>query len=173
MRYITNHSREDGICDCETRHVPRADVTLVTGPTACEPPRFVNVVPVVTAAQMYDAVMSRAKEQDIIVKAAAVADYRPSVAEEKIKKSDREASIELERTQDILAALGADKGKTILCGFSMETEHMLENSRKKLRKKNVDLIAANNLKVEGAGFGTDTNVLTLITEDGERELARI
>ena len=122
-------------------------MTLVTGPTACEPPRFVNVVPVVTAAQMYDAVMSRAKEQDIIVKAAAVADYRP--------------------------ASGADKGKTILCGFSMETEHMLENSRKKLRKKNVDLIAANNLKVEGAGFGTDTNVLTLITEDGERELARM
>ena len=109
---------------------------MLTGPTACEPPRFVNVVPVVTAAQMYDAVMSRAKEQDIIVKAAAVADYRPaSVAEEKIKKSDREASIELERTQDILAALGADKGKTILCGFSMETEHMLENSRKKLRKE--------------------------------------
>ena len=120
---------------------------------------------------MYDAVMSRAKEQDIIVKAAAVADYRPaSVAEEKIKKSDREASIELERTQDILAALGADKGKTILCGFSMETEHMLENSRKKLRKKNVDLIAANNLKVEGAGFQGDTNVLTLITQDEDVSL---
>ena len=151
-----------------------ADVTLVTGPTACEPPRFVNVVPVVTAAQMYDAVMSRAKEQDIIVKAAAVADYRPaSVAEEKIKKSDREASIELERTQDILAALGADKGKTILCGFSMETEHMLENSRKKLRKKNVDLIAANNLKVEGAGFGTDTNVVTIITRERNLELEKI
>jgi len=128
----------------------------------------------IKSAQQALKVRTFAKEQDIIVKAAAVADYRPaSVAEEKIKKSDREASIELERTQDILAALGADKGKTILCGFSMETEHMLENSRKKLRKKNVDLIAANNLKVEGAGFGTDTNVLTLITEDGERELARM
>ena len=175
VRYITNHSTgKMGYAIARRAMYRGADVTLVTGPTACEPPRFVNVVPVVTAAQMYDAVMSRAKEQDIIVKAAAVADYRPaSVAEEKIKKSDREASIELERTQDILAALGADKGKTILCGFSMETEHMLENSRKKLRKKNVDLIAANNLKVEGAGFGTDTNVLTLITEDGERELARM
>lgn len=175
VRYITNHSTgKMGYAIARRAMYRGADVTLVTGPTACEPPRFVNVVPVVTASQMYDAVMSRAKEQDIIVKAAAVADYRPaSVAEEKIKKSDREASIELERTQDILAALGADKGKTILCGFSMETEHMLENSRKKLRKKNVDLIAANNLKVEGAGFGTDTNVLTLITEDGERELARM
>ena len=175
VRYITNHSTgKMGYAIARRAMYRGADVTLVTGPTACEPPRFVNVVPVVTAAQMYDAVMSRAKEQDIIVKAAAVADYRPaSVAEEKIKKSDREASIELERTQDILAALGADKGKTILCGFSMETEHMLENSRKKLRKKNVDLIAANNLKVEGAGFGTDTNVLTLITEDGEREMARM
>lgn len=175
VRYITNHSTgKMGYAIARRAMYRGADVTLVTGPTACEPPRFVNVVPVVTAAQMYDAVMSRAKEQDIIVKAAAVADYRPaSVAEEKIKKSDREASIELERTQDILAALGADKGKTILCGFSMETEHMLENSRKKLRKKNVDLIAANNLNVEGAGFGTDTNVLTLITEDGERELARM
>ena len=175
VRYISNHSSgKMGYAIARRAMYRGADVTLVTGPTACEPPRFVNVVPVVTAAQMYDAVMSRAKEQDIIVKAAAVADYRPaSVAEEKIKKSDREASIELERTQDILAALGADKGKTILCGFSMETEHMLENSRKKLRKKNVDLIAANNLKVEGAGFGTDTNVLTLITEDGERELARM
>ena len=157
VRYITNHSTgKMGYAIARRAMYRGADVTLVTGPTACEPPRFVNVVPVVTAAQMYDAVMSRAKEQDIIVKAAAVADYRPaSVAEEKIKKSDR------------------DKGKTILCGFSMETEHMLENSRKKLRKKNVDLIAANNLKVEGAGFGTDTNVLTLITEDGERELARM
>ena len=136
VRYISNHSSgKMGYAIARRAMYRGADVTLVTGPTACEPPRFVNVVPVVTAAQMYDAVMSRAKEQDIIVKAAAVADYRPaSVAEEKIKKSDREASIELERTQDILAALGADKGKTILCGFSMETEHMLENSRKKLRK---------------------------------------
>ena len=121
VRYISNHSSgKMGYAIARRAMYRGADVTLVTGPTACEPPRFVNVVPVVTAAQMYDAVMSRAKEQDIIVKAAAVADYRPaSVAEEKIKKSDREASIELERTQDILAALGADKGKTILCGFSM------------------------------------------------------
>ncbi len=150
-----------------------AEVLLVAGPVQLPTPPGVARVDVRSAAQMFDAVTA-ALPCDAYIGAAAVADYRPaSVAEEKIKKSDREASIELERTQDILAALGADKGKTILCGFSMETEHMLENSRKKLRKKNVDLIAANNLKVEGAGFGTDTNVLTLITEDGERELARM
>ena len=117
---------------------------------------------------------TRAKEQDIIIKAAAVADYRPAtVAEEKIKKTENAASIKLERTRDILAALGEDKGKTCLCGFSMETENMLENSRKKLKKKNLDMIVANNLKVEGAGFGTDTNVITILTEEKELELPQM
>lgn len=118
--------------------------------------------------------MSRAKEQDIIIKAAAVADYTPAqTASEKIKKSDDGTALPLVRTKDILAALGEEKGKTVLCGFSMETEHMLENSRAKLVKKNLDMIAANNLKQEGAGFGTDTNVLTLITADKETQLARM
>ena len=132
---------------------------------------FIDTVPIVSAQEMYDAVMERAKEQDIIIKAAAVADYRPAtVADEKIKKSGDSTELALERTKDILAALGEQKGKTILCGFSMETERMLENSRRKLEKKNLDRIAANNLKEKGAGFGTDTNVLTLITRDGEKQL---
>jgi phosphopantothenoylcysteine decarboxylase/phosphopantothenate--cysteine ligase len=123
---------------------------------------------------MYDAVISRAKDCDIVIKAAAVADYRPShVASEKIKKTDGDNSIPLERTKDILAALGEQKGDTILCGFSMETENMLENSRAKLRKKNLDMIAANNLREEGAGFATDTNVLTLITKDHELQLDKM
>lgn len=135
---------------------------------------FVDVVPVTTAEEMYQAVTERAGEQDFIIKAAAVADYRPAVcADEKIKKSDNSANLKLERTRDILAALGENKGRTILCGFSMETEHMLENSRAKLQKKNLDMIAANNLKQEGAGFGTDTNVLTLITADGEEQLEQM
>ena len=133
---------------------------------------FVQTVPVVTAAEMYEAVMARAKQQDMIIKAAAVADYRPAeVAEEKIKKDGGRTSLALEKTTDILAELGKNKGDTILCGFSMETEHMLENSRKKLKQKNLDMIAANNLRQEGAGFGVDTNVLTLITADRERQLA--
>ena len=121
---------------------------------------------------MYQAVMGRADRQDMIIKAAAVADYRPAeVADEKIKKTDGEASICLERTRDILAALGEQKGNAVLCGFSMETEHMLEHSREKLVKKNLDMIAANNLREQGAGFGTDTNVITLITRAGEKQLA--
>lgn len=173
VRYITNHSTgKMGYAIAKMAMYRGAKVTLVSGPTALEPPMFADVVPVVTAQEMYDAVVSRAKAQDIIIKAAAVADYRPAtVATEKIKKNGDEAAIVLERTSDILATLGEDKGDTVLCGFSMETENMLENSRKKLEKKNLDMIAANNLKEQGAGFGTDTNVITLITQDGERQLA--
>ncbi len=173
VRYITNHSTgKMGYALAKMAMLRGAEVTLVTGPTALEPPMFVNTVNVVSAKDMYDAVTSVAKEQDVIIKAAAVADYRPSqVSDEKIKKTDGEAAISLERTDDILATLGKDKGKTFLCGFSMETEHMLENSKAKLQKKNVDMIVANNLKVAGAGFGTDTNVLTIITEDDAKELA--
>lgn len=175
VRYITNHSTgKMGYALAKMAMLRGAEVTLVSGQTALEPPRFVEVVPVVSAEDMYQAVTTRAKEQDIIIKAAAVADYRPAtVAEEKIKKTEDAASIKLERTKDILAALGEDKGKTCLCGFSMETENMLENSRKKLKKKNLDMIVANNLKVEGAGFGTDTNVITILTEEKELELPQM
>lgn len=149
-----------------------ADVTLVTGKTSLEPWPFVKVVPIETAQQMFDAVTSLAPQMDIIIKAAAVADYRPrTVADEKMKKSDGDFSIEFERTQDILKYLGDHKPDgQFLCGFSMETEHMLENSRKKLAKKNADMIVANNLKVAGAGFGVDTNVVTMITADDVKEL---
>ncbi|MBP3489465.1 MAG: bifunctional phosphopantothenoylcysteine decarboxylase/phosphopantothenate--cysteine ligase CoaBC [Roseburia sp.] len=172
VRYITNHSTgKMGYAIAKRAMYRGAKVTLVSGPVALEPPMFVDVVPVVTAEEMYQAVMERAGRQDMIIKAAAVADYRPAeVADEKIKKKDGEASIHLERTRDILAALGEQKGNTVLCGFSMETEHMLEHSREKLVKKNLDMIAANNLKEKGAGFGTDTNVITLITRDGEKQL---
>ena len=175
VRYITNHSTgKMGYAVARMASWRGAKVTLVSGPVALEPPMFADVVPVTSAEDMYRAVTERAKEQDIIIKAAAVADYRPAaVAEEKIKKTDGETSIRLERTTDILATLGAEKGKTFLCGFSMETEHMMEYSRKKLEKKNLDMIAANNLRTEGAGFGTDTNVLTLITAAGERQLERM
>ena len=175
VRYITNHSTgKMGYALAKMAMLRGAEVTLVSGRTALEPPRFVEVVPVVSAEDMYQAVTTRAKEQDIIIKAAAVADYRPAtVAEEKIKKTENAASIKLERTRDILAALGEEKGKTCLCGFSMETENMLENSRKKLKKKNLDMIVANNLKVEGAGFGTDTNVITILTEEKELELPQM
>lgn len=175
VRFISNHSTgKMGYAIAKMAMYRGADVTLVSGPVALEPPMFVDVVPVTTAEEMYQAVTERAGEQDFIIKAAAVADYRPAVcADEKIKKSDNSANLKLERTRDILAALGENKGRTILCGFSMETEHMLENSRAKLQKKNLDMIAANNLKQEGAGFGTDTNVLTLITADGEEQLEQM
>ena len=173
VRFISNHSTgKMGYAIAKMAMLRGADVTLVTGPVSLTPPMFVQTVSVVTAAEMYEAVMARAKQQDIIIKAAAVADYRPAeVAEEKIKKDGDCASLALEKTTDILAELGKNKGNTILCGFSMETEHMLENSRKKLKQKNLDMIAANNLRQEGAGFGVDTNVLTLITADKERQLA--
>ncbi len=149
-----------------------ADVTLVSGKVELTPPMGVQVVPVVSAADMAQAVKDVAAEQDIIIKAAAVADYRPLVtADEKLKKKDEELSVELERTEDILAWLGAHRrAGQVLCGFSMETEHLLENSLAKLEKKKIDMIVANNLKQEGAGFGTDTNVVTLLTKDRTEEL---
>ena len=172
VRYITNHSTgKMGYAIAKMAMLRGAKVTLVSGPTALEIPMFLEYVPVVSAEEMCQEVLKRAGEQDMIIKAAAVADYRPAnTATEKIKKSDEEAQLQLERTTDILAALGKQKGNTVLCGFSMETENMLENSRKKLEKKNLDMIVANNLKQDGAGFGTDTNILTLITRDAEHEL---
>lgn len=172
VRFITNHSTgKMGYAIAKMAMLRGAEVTLVSGPTAIDPPMFVEVVPVVSAEDMYQAVMKQAEGMDFIIKAAAVADYRPAeTASEKIKKSDTQTQLNLERTTDILGELGQRKGDTVLCGFSMETEHMLENSRKKLEKKNLDMIAANNLKQEGAGFGTNTNILTLITGDSERQL---
>ena len=173
VRFLTNHSSgRMGYSIAKACMLRGADVTLVTGRTALTPPLFVDVVPVVSAKDMYDAVISRSDEMDIIIKAAAVADYRPvHVAEEKVKKSDGSFSLELERTDDILKYLGKHKKPgQFLCGFSMETENMLENSRKKLEKKHLDMIAANNLKVPGAGFETTTNIITIITPDSVKEL---
>ncbi len=172
VRYISNHSTGKMGYAVAAAAVRRgADVTLVSGKVELTPPMGVQVVPVVSAADMAQAVKDAASEQDIIIKAAAVADYRPRVtADEKLKKKDEELSVELERTEDILAWLGAHRrAGQILCGFSMETEHMLENSRAKLEKKKIDMIVANNLKQEGAGFGTDTNVVTLITKEKTEE----
>ena len=176
VRYITNHSTgKMGYAIAKTAAFRGADVTLVTGPVELAPPLFVQVVPVVSAKEMFDAVTSRSEGVDAVIKAAAVADYRPKfVNSEKTKKKDGDLSIELERTDDILKWLGEHKKPgQFLCGFSMETEHMLENSRAKLKKKNLDMIVANNLKVEGAGFGTDTNVVTLIREGHEEELPKL
>lgn len=173
VRYITNHSTgRMGYSIAKICALRGAEVTLVTGQTALEPPLFVDVVPVVSARDMYEAVVERSGEMDVIIKAAAVADYRPAVtSDEKIKKSDGDMAIAMERTDDILGYLGQHKEPgQFLCGFSMETQNMLENSRAKLRKKNLDMIVANNLKVKGAGFGTDTNVVTIITADMEKEL---
>lgn len=173
VRFLTNHSSgRMGYSIAKACMLRGADVTLVTGRTALTPPLFVDVIPVVSAKDMYDAVISRSDEMDIIIKAAAVADYRPvHVAEEKVKKSDGSFSLELERTDDILKYLGEHKKPgQFLCGFSMETENMLENSRKKLEKKHLDMIAANNLKVPGAGFETTTNIITIITPDSVKEL---
>ena len=173
VRYITNHSTgKMGYAIAKTAALRGADVTLVSGPAEVEPPMFVNFVPVVTAKDMFAAVTSRSDEMDAVIKAAAVADYRPKfVNTEKTKKKDGDMAIELERTDDILKWLGEHKKDSqFLCGFSMETEHMLENSRAKLKKKNLDMIVANNLKVAGAGFGTDTNVVTMIRENKETEL---
>lgn len=150
-----------------------AEVTLVSGPVDLKAPMGVKLVPVVSAKDMFDAVTSVSAEQDAIIKAAAVADYRPAVVgAEKTKKSDGNMNIELERTDDILAWLGAHRREgQVLCGFSMETQNMLENSRAKLVKKNVDMSVANSLRIAGAGFGTDTNIVTVITKDGAEELA--
>ena len=173
VRYITNHSSgKMGYAIAKMAMLRGADVTLVSGRTALAPPPFVRVVPVVTARDMYKSVTSVSQEQDIIIKAAAVADYRPaSVSDEKIKKKDDDMSIALERTDDILKYLGEHKPDgQFLCGFSMETENMIGNSRVKLTRKNLDMVAANNVKMAGAGFQGDTNVLTLITQDEEVSL---
>lgn len=173
VRYISNHSTgKMGYAIARAAMLRGAEVTLVSGKVAITPPMGVEVVPIVSAADMAKAVKERAQEQDIIIKAAAVADYRPvMVAEEKMKKKDGDMTIPLERTEDILAYLGNHRRPgQFLCGFSMETEHMLENSRAKLEKKNIDMIVANNLKQAGAGFGTDTNVVTLLTRADTREL---
>lgn len=173
VRYLTNHSTgKMGYAIARVCSFRGADVTLVTGKTSLSRPLFVDVAEVTTAREMYEAVTERFSDQDIVIKAAAVADYRPKeVSDEKVKKSDGEMVIELERTDDILKYLGLHKREDqFLCGFSMETENMLGNSRAKLAKKNLDMIVANNLKVPGAGFAGDTNVVTLITQDGEVEL---
>ena len=166
VRYISNHSTgKMGYALAKNAMLRGAEVTLIAGPTNLPDVPFVKMVHITSAQDMYEAVTEAAKESDIIVKAAAVADYRPaSVSDEKIKKSDGEMSIALERTKDIIGTLGAMENKPFLCGFSMETQNVLENSRKKLEKKNLDMVIANNLKVDGAGFGTDTNVITMITK---------
>lgn len=172
VRFVSNHSSgKMGYALARNCMLRGANVTLVTGKTSLEPPMFVNVIPVVSAEDMYEAVMDCFDGQDIVIKAAAVADYRPkNPADEKVKKKDGELVIELEKTTDILKTLGERKDKQFLCGFSMETENMLENSREKLRRKNLDMIVANNLKTKGAGFGTDTNIVTILTEQDTKEL---
>ena len=173
VRYISNHSTgKMGYAIARAAVLRGANVTLVSGKTAIPYPAGVQAIPVISAADMAAAVKQAADEQDIIVMAAAVADYRPAAAaDEKMKKKDGELSVALERTEDILAWLGAHRRPGLfLCGFSMETEHLLENSRQKLIKKNIDMIVANNLKQEGAGFGTDTNVVTLLTREETMEL---
>ena len=179
VRYITNHSTgKMGYALAKAAMQRGARVTLVTGVSALEPPMFTQAVHVVSAEEMYREVIGRAPQMDVIIKAAAVADYRPSkIAEDKIKKSDAPGQIQLERTKDILAELGKQKSEgkihSFLCGFSMETQNLEENSRAKLERKHLDMVAANNLKIEGAGFGTDTNVITLITKDKTIHLERM
>ena len=175
VRYITNHSTgKMGYAIAENAVRRGAEVTLVSAHTEIQPPMFVDLVPVVSAKDMYNAVLSRFNDVDICIKAAAVSDYRPScVADNKIKKTDGDMSISLERTDDIIAELGKIKKNQFLCGFSMETENVLENSRKKLVRKNLDMIVANSIKTEGAGFGTDTNVVTIITNNEEINLEKM
>ncbi len=171
VRYITNHSTgKMGFALARACMLRGADVTVVKGHTEAEVPDFVEILPVGSAAEMFEAVKSRFSESDIVIMAAAVADYRPSqFSEEKVKKSEEAMAIPLSRTQDILQYLGEHKREDqFLCGFSMETQHMLENSRKKMEKKNLDMIVANNLKTKGAGFGTDTNVITILTREKEQ-----
>lgn len=173
VRYLTNHSTgKMGYALAKTAAMRGAEVTLVSGPVNLPKPLFVNTISVTTAEEMFIEVTKRAKEQQIIIKAAAVADYTPAeTAEEKVKKKEGDLSIPLKRTKDILGYLGAHREEgQFLCGFSMETENMLENSIAKLVKKNLDMVIANNLKVEGAGFGTNTNVVTIITRKGGEQL---
>ena len=176
VRYLTNHSTgKMGYALAKVAACRGAEVTLVTGPTEIEKPGFVKVVEVESAKEMFEAVISVSREQDAVIKAAAVADYRPAeVSREKMKKKDGELTLLLERTDDILAYLGQHRREgQFLCGFSMETENLVENSRAKLVKKNLDMVAANSLKEEGAGFGTDTNVVTLITRNEEIRLDKM
>ena len=173
VRYLTNHSTgKMGYAVARAAAMRGADVTLIHGPTALPPVKFVEDVPITTAQDMYNAVTSRFDSMDVLVMAAAVADYRPAtVAADKVKKHDGEMNIALERTDDILAWVGAHKPeKLFVCGFSMETRDLVENSTAKLNKKNMDMIVANNLKVPGAGFGVDTNVVTIITHNGAEQL---
>lgn len=176
VRYISNHSTgKMGYAIARVAMERGADVTLISGPVSIAPPPFVRVIPVESAEDMFRAVQKNSEEADIIIKAAAVADYTPeTVAAEKIKKSEDDSELKLVRTTDILKWLGEHRhAGQFLCGFSMETEHMLENSRAKLEKKKIDMIVANNLKVAGAGFGVDTNVVTIITKDDVQELPQM
>lgn len=176
VRFISNHSTgKMGYAIARVAMQRGAEVTLVTGPTNIETPPFVKVVHITSAQDMFDAVTAVSAKQDIIIKSAAVADYTPeTTAVEKIKKMDGDSSISLKRTKDILKYLGENrKSNQFLCGFSMETENMLENSKKKLSKKNLDMVVANNLKVEGAGFGVDTNVVTLITKNDVKDFPQM
>jgi phosphopantothenoylcysteine decarboxylase/phosphopantothenate--cysteine ligase len=173
VRFLTNHSSgKMGYAIARMAMLRGAEVTLISGPTAIAPPPFVKVINITSAQEMFDAVVTEAPTADMIFKAAAVADYTPAtVAENKMKKKDEDLSIPLKRTRDILKYLGDNRQKgQIICGFSMETENMLENSREKLQKKGVNMICANNLKQDGAGFGVDTNVITLITAQDVVEL---
>ena len=172
VRFLSNHSTgKMGYAIAARAAMRGADATLVSGPTALDTPRGVTRVDIVSARDMYDAVTSRAPEQDFIIKAAAVGDYRPAqTADEKLKKGDGEMNIELTSNPDILAALGKDKKPgQLLCGFAMETQNLLDNAESKLRRKNCDMLVANSLRDKGAGFGTDTNVATLLFKDGHRE----
>ena len=173
VRFISNHSTgKMGYAIARGASLRGARVILISGPVSIEPPLFAELVPVVSAEDMYNAVMKYKDEADIIIKSAAVADYTPvAVSSEKIKKQDGDMRIELRRTKDILKELGQSRRENqFICGFAMETENLIENAVRKLESKNVDMIVANSLKTEGAGFGTDTNVVTLITKDGKTEL---
>jgi phosphopantothenoylcysteine decarboxylase/phosphopantothenate--cysteine ligase len=173
VRYLTNHSTgKMGYAIAKMAMLRGADVTLVTGPTALTPPPFVTVIPVCSAQEMFDAVTASSNKSDIIIKAAAVADYTPEhCADHKLKKSDTELSVTLKRTQDILKYLGSNRNDhQVICGFSMETENLIENSKKKLTSKNIDMICANSLMQSGAGFGVDTNIITIITADNTLQL---
>ena len=173
VRFITNHSSgKMGYAVAKAAMLRGAQVTLVSGPVSIQAPSFVEVVPVVSAQDMYEAVTSRVAEQDMLVMTAAVADYRPAeVATEKVKKKEGDMAIPLTRTKDILGTIGQTRrADQVICGFSMETENMLANSQAKLERKNADMIVANNVKDAGAGFGVDTNLVTVITRDGAEEL---
>ena len=175
VRFLTNHSTgKMGYALAKNAARRGAQTVLVTGPVSLPAPLYTTVVPVTTAQEMYEAVDAHFDTQDLVIMSAAVADYRPRhVAAEKIKKKDSTSVLELERTADILANMSKRKNGQFLCGFSMETEHMLENSRAKLEKKNLDMIVANSLRMEGAGFGTDTNIITMITKNEVRQLEKM